>query len=264
MSADEPADGTPALSLVSDADVATWAAADRQELFNEVAAAMNLNPTVIEKDYWVSFTLRHVFTGPMRDALVFKGGTSLSKVYGLIRRFSEDIDLCVNRTALGLPTTLVGDANRSKTQQRMVASQVQDACMTWVHDQMLPALRSAFSDSLGLTGWRCATDTSAPHELAFEYPVADAATRSASSYLAPRILLQFGARSVGTPSDWREIRPLCASQRPTSSSTPAFASTRSRQSARSGRRCSLRTPSIIAPTAGNHRTTGMLGTILTW
>lgn len=84
-------------------EVARWTPEERQELFQQVAAERNLTAIVVEKDYWVCWTLGALFSGPLRDAMVFKGGTSLSKVYGAIQRFSEDIDICVNRAAFGLP-----------------------------------------------------------------------------------------------------------------------------------------------------------------
>ena len=83
-------------------DVARWTPEERQEFFEQVAAERNLTAIVVEKDFWVCWMPGILFDGPLRDAMVFKGGTSLSKVYGAIQRFSEDIDLCVNRAELGL------------------------------------------------------------------------------------------------------------------------------------------------------------------
>ena len=84
-------------------DVARLPAADRAALFNETGAARGLANAIIEKDFWACWTLKRLF-GLKKDdvpALVFKGGTSLSKVYGAIRRFSEDIDLSFDRSTLG-------------------------------------------------------------------------------------------------------------------------------------------------------------------
>lgn len=57
----------------------------------------NLHPQIVEKDLWVTTFLQLVFTLPFADKLVFKGGTSLSKVWNVIERFSEDIDLAIDR-----------------------------------------------------------------------------------------------------------------------------------------------------------------------
>lgn len=69
----------------------------RNDLFVDSAATLQTTPAVVEKDFWVTWILSKIFLDPfMSTHLVFKGGTSLSKVYGLIERFSEDIDLVMN------------------------------------------------------------------------------------------------------------------------------------------------------------------------
>ena len=70
---------------------------ERSELFNETAVKKGISPAVIEKDFWVCWVLKHLFTMDMvKSNIVFKGGTSLSKVFGIIKRFSEDIDLILD------------------------------------------------------------------------------------------------------------------------------------------------------------------------
>jgi predicted nucleotidyltransferase component of viral defense system len=83
--------------------VAVLARSDRQALFGQTAAALGVANTIIEKDFWVCWTLKRLFELQKEGAptLVFKGGTSLSKVFGAIRRFSEDIDLSFDRAELG-------------------------------------------------------------------------------------------------------------------------------------------------------------------
>lgn len=71
------------------------------DLFAQIAAETGLPTFAIEKDAWVTLVLRMVFSSELNEHIVFKGGTSLSKVYGLIDRFSEDIDLAIDREYLG-------------------------------------------------------------------------------------------------------------------------------------------------------------------
>jgi predicted nucleotidyltransferase component of viral defense system len=79
---------------------------DRSDLFRATADRMDLAPAIIEKDFWVCWTLRHLFQLPdAMDDLIFKGGTTLSKVYKVIQRFSEDVDISISRSRLGF----VGD-----------------------------------------------------------------------------------------------------------------------------------------------------------
>jgi predicted nucleotidyltransferase component of viral defense system len=84
-------------------EVARLSAEERAILFNETGAARGFANAIVEKDFWVCWTLKRLFGLQKADmpALVFKGGTSLSKAYGAIRRFSEDIDISFDRTALG-------------------------------------------------------------------------------------------------------------------------------------------------------------------
>mgnify|MGYP003290997326 CR=1 FL=1 len=65
----------------------------RMELFRQTAAQRGMTEQIVEKDFWVCWVLKQLFESPLKDRIIFKGGTSLSKVYGLIERFSEDIDL---------------------------------------------------------------------------------------------------------------------------------------------------------------------------
>jgi hypothetical protein len=77
--------------------VARLADAQRRELFSEAAARLGMTPAVVEKDFWVTWTLARLFATPeLARVLMFKGGTSLSKAYRLIERFSEDIDLILD------------------------------------------------------------------------------------------------------------------------------------------------------------------------
>ena len=71
-------------------------------VLNQTSPKTGLPPQAIEKDVWVSTILQIVFTLPFADKLIFKGGTSLSKVWGVINRFSEDIDLAVDRSLFDL------------------------------------------------------------------------------------------------------------------------------------------------------------------
>ena len=78
-------------------NVARLSESDRRELFRNTADKMGLNDAIVEKDFWVCFTLDYLFHRcPWKDAITFKGGTSLSKAFNLISRFSEDIDLILD------------------------------------------------------------------------------------------------------------------------------------------------------------------------
>lgn len=88
-------------------EVARWPESERAALFRETGARKGLAPLLIEKDFWAVWTLKRVFEVRGRRIL-FKGGTSLSKVFGLIRRFSEDIDLSFDRREFGFSGPRLG------------------------------------------------------------------------------------------------------------------------------------------------------------
>ena len=83
-------------------DVARLPAADRADLFVATGTGRGLTSEMIEKDFWVCWALKRLFTLSEPPAkLLFKGGTSLSKAFEIIERFSEDVDLSFNRAGLG-------------------------------------------------------------------------------------------------------------------------------------------------------------------
>lgn len=82
--------------------IATIKENDRKALFQNTAAKMGLTNAIIEKDFWVCFMLDYLFHRcEWKDNIAFKGGTSLSKAYGLIERFSEDFDLILDWRVIG-------------------------------------------------------------------------------------------------------------------------------------------------------------------
>lgn len=81
---------------------------DRKDALEVAASASGRPPHLLEKDVWVVWALQTLFGSPFAEHLVFKGGTSLSKAYGAIRRFSEDIDLTYDIRAIA--ADLIGDS----------------------------------------------------------------------------------------------------------------------------------------------------------
>lgn len=88
--------------------------------FTQVAEKRGITPFAVEKDWWVSQTLKAVFELDVAEHLVFKGGTSLSKAWNLIERFSEDIDLAIEREFLGFEGSLT---KNKKTKLRKASGQ---------------------------------------------------------------------------------------------------------------------------------------------
>lgn len=95
----------------------------RAELFSETARQMNTTNAIIEKDFWVVWVLSKIFTcESINKKLMFKGGTSLSKVFNLIGRFSEDIDLILDWSEVS--NIDPNEPKASKSQQNKFNSQI--------------------------------------------------------------------------------------------------------------------------------------------
>ncbi|KQT29075.1 MULTISPECIES: nucleotidyl transferase AbiEii/AbiGii toxin family protein [unclassified Bradyrhizobium] len=200
--------------------VALLPARDRAALFGETGASRGVADTIIEKDFWVCWTLRRLFE-QSEDApsLVFKGGTSLSKAFDAIRRFSEDIDLSFDRGDLGY----TGDRDpekeglsRKKVRQ-LIDDLVRDVELH-IAEKLLPALRASIVRQLGepTNGeWSLEIDGADAQTVNFHYPTALAAAEYESmGYITPRVKLELGARGDPWPTEERVIRPYAADDYP--------------------------------------------------
>lgn len=100
---------------------ATLPAQERELFFRQYQEKRGLDPVIAEKDFWVCWLLGRIFAQPqLADACVFKGGTSLSKVFGAIERFSEDIDLAIIPASLGWKESDLDQApSRTKREERV-------------------------------------------------------------------------------------------------------------------------------------------------
>ena len=86
----------------------------RIEAFNTIAQKLRIHSISIEKDEWVTAVIRALFSLPYAEHLLFKGDTSLSKCWHIIERFSEDVDIAINRELLGFPEELSNNQIRNK------------------------------------------------------------------------------------------------------------------------------------------------------
>ena len=207
-------------------DVARIPAADRSDLFTASAGKRALNVVIVEKDFWICWVLKQLFNLPDPPAgLVFKGGTSLSKVWGVIDRFSEDVDLSFNRSDLGFG----GDADparapSTKKRDRQL-EQLSAACSTMIRDQFVPRLNQAFSNALGTAagdGWRLEIDPDDEQSVLFHYPTsAPRGPANEAAYLRPFVKLELGARSEHWPNEEAEIRSMAAEDFPSAFRSPA-------------------------------------------
>lgn len=181
--------------------------ADERRLYIEQAATQRgLSPIIMEKDFWVCWLLSILFQSKFADSLVFKGGTSLSKVFGVIDRFSEDIDLSLSPTFLGL-----SEAGASRNQANKWMKRAEAACEVTVQTQIKPALESTVSSVLGrvdrLRFEFIKDPTSNSPVLLFHYPLSQP---TGFDYLKRFVKLEFGSLTDQQPTDKHPIIPWIA------------------------------------------------------
>lgn len=214
-------------------DFARRADDDRLAFINEAAARRDVTPIIIEKDFWVCWTLRRLMSVPvLAENITFKGGTSLSKAYGIIERFSEDIDLTIGRKAPMIIDTLPPmEKNISGKERERRTKALKAAAQTFVQEIALPELSAAIAQALGKTdGWSVLIDPE-DHDaqtILFRYPVIGNFVgdfdpeqfdhrefeTGAYGYILPRVKLEFGARGETEPSELRTISPYLAQEFP--------------------------------------------------
>ena len=165
-----------------------------------VAAGMSGRPAhLLEKDVWVVQLLQTLFATDYGGDLTFKGGTSLSKAYNAIRRFSEDIDITYNIRAI-IPD-LVADAGEealppTRSRERSWSRQIRRRLATWVADEMMSAIVHELLEAGLPTRIRADDDKLI---VAYEPLFPD------YGFVRPEVLLEFGARSTGEPRDLRTV-----------------------------------------------------------
>lgn len=191
---------------------------DRRDVFLSAAARLGTPEQNVEKDFWVTWTLDALFNGlpAGHPRFLFKGGTSLSKAYGLISRFSEDIDITVFREDLNQAASVpeLEAMSRKKRQARLDA--IKDSCRDYIQNtlarQFAEIAREAFADAkIQPNDPTVAVDPDDPdgQSLLFWYP---AVTTAGDGYIRPAVKLESGAKSALDPHEEVSIVPYISEE----------------------------------------------------
>ncbi|EEE35347.1 hypothetical protein RKLH11_4023 [Rhodobacteraceae bacterium KLH11] len=165
------------------------------------AAASNLGrpADLLEKDIWVVWALNALFESEWRDHLVFKGGTSLSKVYQAIDRFSEDVDVTYDIRHI-IPD-LIPDPESpyppSRSQAKKWTEAVRERLSAWIETNVVPLLKTSIHNENLPASLRQENDI-----VYLDYE----AVRGGNGYVRPAVLLEFGARSTGEPTECHKVK----------------------------------------------------------
>lgn len=196
---------------------ATLPAKERELFFRQYQQLHGVDPVIAEKDFWVCWLLARIFAQPeLASACVFKGGTSLSKVFNAIERFSEDIDLAIIPSSLGWNESDLEDApSRTKRTERV--AQLEAACAQAVQKTWTPLLEKAVQAMLGAppdrATWLTYTFEEAVRSpvLLFAYP---GALPRGISYIAREVKIEFGSLTDQRPKGSHPITALVAALAP--------------------------------------------------
>ncbi len=188
-------------------DIARLAPIDRKDLFVIVARSMGVPPAIVEKDFWVCYVLDYLFhRSEFGMHLVFKGGTSLSKCYHLINRFSEDIDLILDWREIGY-TLQEPWFERSHSRQEAFRLDMIRRTDEYLARKFMPALQTGLSSELG---YSVNVYPSRDEETVIvEYPKG-----FQMSATLDVIRLEIGPLAAWTPTEDVQIQAFLAEQRP--------------------------------------------------
>lgn len=162
---------------------------------------LSMSKAIVEKDLWVCMILKYLFENfKYKDAIVFKGGTSLSKVYKLIERFSEDIDLALDWKVLGYKSE-EPYKDRSNTKQLKFNDKLNEDTKVFLRDEFLPVLENDFKDALKGKDYKFYIDEFDGQTICFDYP-----KNHKDSSIIQVIRLEIGSLAEPIPASRRKIK----------------------------------------------------------
>jgi Uncharacterized conserved protein len=184
--------------------------ADQEGILHYSASAFRKNGIVLEKDIWVCWVLKQIFEMPNRLSMAFKGGTSLSKIYNVIDRFSEDIDITLDYRQFDVCKSLSLGPNETvpESLSRNAIRRLSDALKLNVQeysmDVVVPYLKSQIellpnSDEFEVVG-------EGAEQIRFIYPSAIKQS-GRQGYIKDYVLIEFGGRNIIDPSDTHFVQP---------------------------------------------------------
>lgn len=191
---------------------------DRRDLFVATGGRIGTVEQNIEKDFWVCWTLDALFNGlqPGGPRLLFKGGTSLSKGFGLIARFSEDIDITVFREDIGEPATVEELESISGKKRAARLAAIRTACQQFIQDplrgQVATLLRAALeAANLPPESGRVELDPDDADQqsLLLWYPTV---TADGADYIRRAVKIESGAKSALDPHSAVTVKPYVAEE----------------------------------------------------
>jgi hypothetical protein len=178
-------------------------ASDQRDIISTASASTGRAEYVIEKDIWLCLVLRELFSMPDAKPMAFKGGTSLSKVYQAINRFSEDVDVTIDYRSLGCDESIDNLLATTNRVRDSLTANLREAVQLYVTGSVQPYLETRFA-TLGLNAGCSISVDETGEQMAVGFPSLYADT---SAYLRQHVLVEFGGRNIIDPSAVFDIQP---------------------------------------------------------
>ncbi len=182
---------------------------DRKEILQAAAAALGRQAAVLEKDIWVCWVLQTLFSIPDAHPMAFKGGTSLSKVYQIIDRFSEDVDITLDYRHFEDAFDPFAE-NASKNQIRKYSDRLKGYVKTYANEIIVPAIRQALENLPSADHHTVEVDETG-EKIWISFP---SVTEAHDEYLKSQVLIELGGRNVIDPNERHWISPDVAELTP--------------------------------------------------
>ena len=185
---------------------------DKRAYFEVAAADLNVMPQLIEKDFWVCWMLKILFSLPKAGShLTFKGGTSLSKCYDVIRRFSEDVDVSIERSFLSSKQAIEPKKQESNKENQRRLERLQLACQEKISETIIPELEKNISTVLAnKKEWKIGLDPNDALRQTVLFIFPHALISSVESYVKSAVKIEFGSRVDHWPVETMTVKPYVA------------------------------------------------------
>jgi len=177
---------------------------DQNEILQTSFQALNKFPQILEKDIWICWTLEKLFSMPNAHPMAFKGGTSLSKVFNLIERFSEDVDITIDYKSFNTDDPF--DPSTSNTKRKKISDQLKLFLKDYVTNIIAPYLKSCIENEFAQPIQIEVSDDG--EKLHVHYP---SVCELRMPYIKSYVFIEFGARNVTEPNTVYTVQPDIAS-----------------------------------------------------
>jgi hypothetical protein len=181
---------------------------EQKKVLQVVSLKLKKSPQILEKDIWVCLALNKLFNMPNALTMAFKGGTSLSKAFKVIDRFSEDVDITIDYRGFTNEDPLL--PSMSTTKRKKISDELRKSLRAHLKEAILPYLQTEMQNESNSIITVKLTDDAEGIEIHFQ-----SLFDNVSTYIKPFVFLEFGARNITEPNNVIEIVPYIANEVPT-------------------------------------------------